>query len=262
MPTVKTIAAGAGALGAASLALLSQPVFKGPDNESADAIADTYQMCLKSSLSLFKDVKAQCYNRKQIYVLLDRPLVNRDGDAVSVSLTHPSDASIAIEEASTCRQYREYVFDGWFAMTTRDMRREGYFKRACGVLTVLFEAQEASTQHFSNGSPTDEEVASLAPNIRFGEFIDGALDTVSVSQSQRFQWEITMGDQTVYLTELANADFDNDGVEEILAFSAGMVADGTARFYQTGLLEKDRENASLRFTPLKFEDKPVTAAGG
>lgn len=261
MPTLKTIAMGAGAVGAAGIAVITPPILNNNSTEEAIKESDQYSLCLKADLQLFKGADARCYNRKEIYSLLDKPLVNRDGASVSVRLTHPSDASIAPNDATTCRQYREYMFDGWFAMTSRDMRREGYFKRACGVLTALFEAQKASTQFFANGSPTDEEIAGLAPTMRMGEASNLA-ESISVSRSDGYRWEINIGEQTVFLTELANADFDNDGIEEILGYSAGVMAGGSARFYHVGLIEKDNADAPLRFTVMDFDQDQAAGAGG
>ena len=77
--------------------------------------------------------------------LRTKPVINAQGAPAGLMMTHPSDASIAPAEVRTCAGYAEMTFDGWFAATSMEMRREGFFIRACGTLAALSEASRSMT---------------------------------------------------------------------------------------------------------------------
>ncbi len=253
---------GTGAVGAAGAAVFGGPYLDGkkiaaPPAEMANEI------CLKSNLAIFEGADARCYSHAEIRALIDRPVLDLQGEPVSVSMSHPADMSIAPVDCRTCRDYREMSFDGWYASTSRDMRREGYFIRACGVLGALSNAQTAGETFFADGSPTAEEVAALAATMKFGETdADADGQDVHVEHEPGHIWRISAGNLNIELHEIANADFDNDGVEEILTFSASAPEGGTAAFYDIGLLERDSADAALVFTPMAFGDGEASGVGG
>lgn len=259
MSTVRMAVIGAGTAGVAGVAIFTQPAPVERTDEGRTTAAS--EICLKGDLALFEGVTARCYSPSERRALLDRPVVNRQGERVTLTLAHPTDSSISSVECGTCRVYREKSFDGWYAMSSRDMRREGYFERACGALAALADAQPADKSFFANGAPDEAEVAALALTIRFAELTTSA-DELLVEKASGNVWRITAGAYRLQLHEIANADFDNDGVEEILAFTAGAPAEGTAAFYDLGLLEKDSADAALAFTPLSYgRDRASGAAG-
>lgn len=257
MQLMKTLVVSAGAAGAAGLAIVAVP--GGDADKHTDRRIAGMELCLKSDLPFFEGVSAKCFSREELLALRDRPLVDMALQPVSVSMSHPSDMSVAPEECRTCRDYGEMSFDGWYALTSRDMRREGYFIRACGLLNALTDAQPAAQSYFADGSPEAEEVAVLARTIRFGEAAVG--EDLTVEKTSGALWRISSGAMTIQLHELANADFDNDGVEEIMAFTGGAAAGGTAVFYDAGLLEKDSEGAALTFTPLSYGPEKASGPG-
>lgn len=261
MVAIRTMVMGAGAAGAAMVAAVTQPFGAGEDKRSDAADPSNHAViCLKSDLVFFEDVETQCLSRDALRALADAPVADLSGQSVVMTMTHPTDLSIEPTECVTCRDYREMQFDGWFAMTARDMRREAYFRRACGVLAALADARPAEQSYFVDGSPAAEGVATLAEVIRFGEL--GPAEVLTVEREESHQWRIGADTLTVVLQELANADFDNDGIEEILAFTAGTPEGGSAAFYEVGLIERDGADAALRFTPLTFgRDEAAGAAG-
>ncbi len=250
MVAVRPIIMGVGAAGAAATAIFTQPLM---DSDETTAAADraAHEVCLKTAMPLFEGAEARCYDHEKLRALLDAPVLDLQGDSVSVTLAHPSDMTVAPGQCRTCRDYREMSFDGWYASTSREMRREGYFVRACGALAALFDAQTPDRSFFENGSPASEDISSLKGVLRIGEAAASA-ENVVVAQPHSFQWRIAVDSQFVEMQELANADFDNDGVEEILVFLAGGTQGGTALFYDVGLLQKDAADAALSFTPLSF----------
>ncbi len=249
---------GTGAAGAAGVAILGGPYLDGKRTSPAPASARS-DICLKNDLPMFEGVRAKCYSRDDLRALSEAPLVDRQGAQVSMSMTHPTDASVTPADCKTCSDYRKMSFEGRYAATSRDMRREGYFIRACGVLDALSNAQPAQTSFFENGSPTSEEVTALAASMKFGE--TGPAN-IQVEKGAGQVWRITAGSFNVQFHEIANADFDNDGVEEILAFSASAPEAGTASFYDIGLMEIDSASAPLVFTPLSFGREDAAGVGG
>lgn len=250
----------AGAAGAAATAVFMQPL---GDNTEDSARADKarYEVCLKTEIPLFQNASAKCYDAQELLALLDQPVLDLQGKTVTLAMTHPSDATIPDRETRTCRDYREMAFDGWFAQTTRDMRREGYFVRACGALDALLNAQAPERSYFTGGSPEDEDMAALKGVLRIGE-AGGDPERVAVAQPGQHQWRIAVDNQFVELQELANADFDNDGIEEILVFLAGGAEGGTVVFYDVGLIQKDMAGAAVTFTPLSYRQYETGGAAG
>lgn len=259
MSPMKMSLIGAGAAAAVGVTVMMQTL---PDKDNAKLKGATaWELCLKSDFAFFADVPAGCYSHEQIRNMANAPLVDRQGVEVTVSMAHPTDMSAAPVEVRSCSEYRKARFDGWYAPTSRDMRREAYFIRACGTLAMLSEAQKAEHAYFDNGSPRSEEVANLASTMTFGEMSASPGD-VRVKKEQGHVWRISAGDLSITIREIANADFDNDGVEEILAFTAGAPEGGTAAFYDAGLLEKDAPEAVLAFKPFAFTGDEAGEAGG
>ena len=250
MQMLKTLVISAGAVGAAGIAIVAVP---GDDSGNISATGNQTEtaICLKSDLSLFEDVSAKCFTRTELLALSDRPVVDIEGRPVSLSLSHPTDMGAPPYECSTCRDYGEMSFDGWYAMTSRDMRREAYFIRACGVLAGLMNAQPFERSYFQDGTPEAGEVAVLAANMNFGEG-QPENEELHVEKAAGSIWRISSEAMAIQIHEIANADFDNDGIEEIMAFTSGGPEDGTARFYSAGLIEKDQAGAALSFTPLSY----------
>ena len=259
MANFKFIVAGAGAASVAGAALLTQTL----RDESAPGDArgaDGYEVCLKSDLIFFEGVSAKCYAQADLVALQAKPVLGGDGAPVGLTMTHPNDVSVAPAEVRSCADYRNMTSEGWYAATSSEMRREGFFVRACETLAALAEAQAPERSFFGGGSPNEKEVAAMSASFRFGETAI-APETVRVEQGGTYEWRIAAGPQTLTVQELANADFDNDGIEEILAFAAGAPAGGSAAYYVTGLIEKDADDAAVAFTALNLAPRRSGAGG-
>jgi hypothetical protein len=260
MANIKMLIAGAGAAAVAGAAIVTQTLRDDGVSEGARDAAG-YEVCLKSNLAFFEGVSAKCYAQADLYALRTKQVVDGQGAPASLTMTHPSDASVAPAEIRTCAEYNEMTSGGWYAATSLEIRREGFFIRACGALAALAEAQPADRSFFNEGSPDEKGVAAISASMRFGESAIGA-EAVRVEKSGSYEWRITAGAMTITLQEFANADFDNDGIEEILAFAAGAPSGGSAAYYETGLIEKDAGTAAVAFTPLTLGRRAASGAGG
>ena len=249
---------GAAALAAASVAGVSFYVVE-PDNDSHEAAADVAgnntSICLKSNIALWKDVERECLSPSQINALWDKPVMMR-GEPVAVELTHPSDYSVEPVECQTCRQYAERQWDGWFAMTSRDMRREAVFIYACGTLSLLEKAAPARESFFEGGSPGADDIQALAPLLLL-RLIDSTASEaleIDVERINDAEWRLSTTDYDGSIQEVANADFTGDGVEDVLIFLYGAPVDGTAVLSSVAILEKSSAVTDVSVTFHSFRD--------
>lgn len=256
MLSSRTIAMATGAVGAAGVAGFA--VFNQPAAISPPIEKEGYEVCLKTPLTLFDGAVAKCYSKAALADLNDAAVAASDGTPVTLTLTPPGDGEVAA--IATCRQWREKVFDGWFALSGAEMRREAYYIRACGLLDALAEAQASTESHFVDGAPAESEMAALGKTMTFGDA--PAQLSVTVARPGPAEWRITSGTIAIAMQELANADFDNDGIEEILAFASLSPVGGTATASDVGLLEKDGPEMALIFSPMEFSRDEAAAAGG
>ncbi|MEO1251638.1 MAG: hypothetical protein AAFW81_04740 [Pseudomonadota bacterium] len=227
-----------------------------PRIESAEA-DDDREICLTGDLDFLPGDQVGCHSIQKIKGWRRAPLEDSDRGVLSVSMTHPTDRTRDPALCRTCADYRERLYDGYYAMSGRDRRREAFFIRACGVIEMLLRAAPGGVSHF-DGGVEEGEIASIGAErmLQLGD--DPRLASVpgdpSIERIGAGRWRVAAGGQTIFIEEIAELDFDADGVTEILAFlSAGPVL-ATARVNDVALLEKDSENAPLRLTALKFQE--------
>ena len=259
---------------AGAAVLVSLP-FTAPETLSTEEIAGGgYELCLKSGAPFFEGATARCYNRAALMALAEAPITDGSGAPVSVALSHPTDMTAETVISRNCGVYVDLKREGWYALTSSDQRREAYFIRACGALALMLEARPAEIVHFTDGSPSMADMAGFLGGAPFGleppvsevegdpiELTLGAAPENSEAGEDKEEsgapslslgdapgeWRAVRGDQVVVMQELALADFDGDGVGEILVFSRAGPRDGTAVFYAVGLLEKDSPESPLSF---------------
>lgn len=249
-PRIRNIVIGVGALTAASVA----GVYVAERHDQNIATTETgagedFKLCFKSSVRFWKNVDTQCLDRAELETLQDAPLINWEGEPVEVDLSDPGDASAEPKPSATCRQYKDMTKQGWYAMTSRDMRREAFFVRACSLLDLLEKAQPAKKSYFTDGSPTLEEMQALGPSALLRLARAEAGGDVTVKKTGAAEWRLTSGEQSTILQEIANADFNGDGVEDILIFLYGTTG-GTARLAEAALLEKPARRAPVTVSPI------------
>lgn len=244
----------AGALSAAAVTGVSVMRNEGPEAGAraaraslANAAGET--VCIKSNVRLVEGMNAACYGRAQYEAMRDRAVVTAAGAAVRVALAHPSDAGAPAETASTCAEYDSLIAEGWAAVTSADLRREEYFRRACGALDLLTKARPAQTSHFADGRAAEADVRSMAAAeaLGFGE-VDPEVP-IDVSSAGEGVWKLTIGQGETMVYEIAHADFTGDGAGEILAYLSVGASGGTARTGAIGLMEKATADGPCGFRP-------------
>lgn len=244
---------GAIAAGAAAIAATSGVVMNGqrgaaaPVDAASLAAPASAQVCIDSNVRLVEGMARACMTSAEFEALRDRPVIDGQGEAAIVNLAGPDPASPQ-SAVRTCAQYDAMVKDGWYALSNAEMRREEYFKRACNALSMLAAAKPAAMSHFSDGHASAADIRSMADGdaIGFGETAPSV--DVSVEAGEPGVWKVTIGEGETFVHEIAHADFNGDGVGEILAYVSVGAHGGTARSGVVGLIEKAADEGPCTFT--------------
>ena len=121
------------------------------------------------------------------------------------------------------------------------MRREAWFERACGVLSMLERARTPDATHFAGDRLTAADMTSLAKETPFRLGDDDAAATATpstVSGGADGVWTLSAGGQSAVVQEIAHADFNADGLGDVLVFVSLSVEGGTATAAEVGVVEK------------------------
>ncbi len=208
-----------------------------------------YTICLKNDLPLFEGESKGCYGPADIARLKDLPVLDNSGAPVSYKLAHPTDHSDDLRTCTTCREYNEWSWDGWYAPTSREMRREAYFRRACGVIDVIASTREPEVSYFGDDGLNATELAAISPAglLAFSSGVNPLASQYDVSSAGLGVWTLTQDGQIVVLSEIAYADFDGDRIEDILVFISAGPDDSALRVVDFGLLRRLGEDDSITF---------------
>lgn len=205
-------------------------------------------VCIESNVRLVEGMTRSCLTGAQYEALRDRAVIGGDGAALEVNLAGPADAGAA-SVVRTCAEYDAMVAGGAYALSNADIRREEYFKRACGALALLVKARPAQATHFAGGEADAADVRSMAnaDAISFGEASPAA--AVDVAEVDDGVWKVRIGQGETMVFEIAHADFTGDGVGEILAYLSTGPTGGTARVGSIGFMEKPSAGGPCTFNP-------------
>ncbi len=245
---------GLGAIGALSAAVATGVVVRGqhdaPAPSSIAEIQSAGPVCIASNVRLVEGMTRSCMTSAQFETLRDRAVLGGDGSAVEVNLSGPdvadADAAAAIR---TCAEYDLRIGQGWYALSNSDMRREEYFKRACGALQWLVKAKPAAESYFVDGRAAASDVQSMASSdaFGFGESVSAAAS--EVTEVDDGVWKIINPASETMVYEIAHGDFTGGGLGEILAYVSTGVSGGAARAGSIGLIEKSAADGPCAFKP-------------
>ena len=243
-------------------------LWRGPhDRESfrAGDLIGPGEVCLKTDIAMIDGLAPGCYPRAALAAFRDRPVFDARGLAAALSLAHPTDAMAPLAIVRTCAEYREKSADGWFAFSSRAMRREAFFRRACGVLDMLAWSRDPDASYFEEGAAALADIEALAASGAFGlaegspkappgstTSTDDAAPAISVRADAPGVWALSWAeDRAAVVQEIAHADFNADGAGDILVFIAlgARGATGLAAASRLGFLEKVDAEGPARFTP-------------
>ena len=193
--------------------------------------------------------------RSDIASLRDRPLRFGQNDHIDgVTLTH-SDGQR--RNVRTCREYEAALEEGYYAYATVDIKMASWFEHQCGLLRSLETAAEPTASYlsdprvgitdlallpFSMFPRFDEAEEQSDPEATYQDKVDdGSLVVRKVKHNLlRIEQEEGMGQQFI---EVARADFDGDGIEDILLFEYCYATHGTMGFGGIRLITRLSANA-------------------
>lgn len=220
-----------GAEGDGPTASVSAPARSDDSNE---------KICLRADIGIAEAKAGACYSRRDFAGMASSQVRDADGAAVKVSLAHPDDYERDASIATTCAEYRGLTEAGWYALATSEMKREAYFQRACGVLSMLERARKPDLSYFAEGQMHDADAKSLgaASPFGFGGEENAPTTPASVAPEGAGVWRLTGGDQNAVMQEIAHADFNADGLGDVLVFVTLTVEGGSATASEVGLVVK------------------------
>lgn len=240
---------GLGAAGALAAAVAGVAVVRNQKSpiETREMSAVGATVCVESNFPLVDGMTSGCFTPAQFEALRDRAVVSGDGSPTEVNLAGENAAEQA-NVARTCAEYDAMIAEGWYAVSGADMRREEYFKRSCGALSMLVEARPAGSSHFTDGRADEADVRSLAREQAFS-LGEAAAGSAVVSRIESGVWKLATAESETIVYEIAHADFTGDGLGEILAYASTGAVAGTARAGAIGLMEKPSAGGPCAFSP-------------
>lgn len=217
------------------------------EERTADELGE---VCLRRDLGFVALAAKGCYAPSEFAAMVEEDVLDESGATVSMTLTPPIDAEREPKIIKNCADYQALIDAGWYAETTREMRREEVFTRACAAIAWLQSARPHAVSFFAQGalSEADIESAAIDAPAWFGEApIDALTDTMVTTKDAAGDWRVEMAGAAVVVQELAHADFNGDGVGDMLVLSTARAEGGTATASAVGLMVKTAAGAPCRF---------------
>lgn len=182
--------------------------------------------------------------------LRKRPIkFQRNPDIEGVEL-YKDDETIIVR---TCEEYERARTEGYYARTTFAIKMAANFEHQCGLLKALERASIASESYIENPKVGITDL-DLLPIGFFPRFPDG--DSPFSPDSKSYQDEVERGGLVVkglkrnwlriqqpegmghVLVEAARADFNGDGIEDILLFEYCYATHGTMGVGFVGIITR------------------------
>jgi hypothetical protein len=207
---------------------------------------------LVAALDFADQTQVQSVSKAELDELRRRPIklgANDHLDGLTLGRESGEEAHVR-----TCLEYEAALHAGYYARTTFEMKMSVFFEHQCGLLSALSRATLPTRSHFSEprvGLPDLQLLPfALFPNI--GE----RAEPEAVTDQSTYQDKVDAGVLRVkrvgstllnieepegmgqHLVEVIRADFDGDGLEEILVFEYCYATHGTLGFGGIRLLSR------------------------
>lgn len=195
--------------------------------------------------------------QSQIPELLDLPIRNGNTDPSSeygVEMTTPDDKKVMIY---TCAAWKKAHDEKWYAATTYDMAMESSFIHTC---VLLFELQKAklplksfiSNPHVSladlNLLPAEilTTVPEGNPGTLAGMVVSQLVSPEDIKEKSSNEFRVSYGGFEQVFWEAARADFNGDGIEDILVMTGGRAEEGTMGYSDYLVLTRTSTSGPLK----------------
>ena len=191
---------------------------------------------------------ARCYSPQEIQALAESPVLDDRGASVNLRLSPPGDEARGLEAVRTCEEYEARLGEGWRARSSREMRREAFFTRDCGVRALLMKARPAKTSYFASGECSEADIRLLIAGAPFRIGKEAGEDApANVVRAGAGEWRINSGGQTMLVQEIAHADFNADRRGDMLVYIQIAAEGATAQTGMVGFLDKDAADGPVVF---------------
>ena len=202
---------------------------------------------LVKSIKFADGTEVNSIAKADIETLQDLPIDMGGNKTDGVTLTKSRNDKIHVR---TCREYDSALEAGYYPASTYDISMASWFKYPCGLFNLL-ETAAIPQRSFL---PTLKEGAvnlELLPFSLFPELLDFEDNIENVTYRDRVKqgllkvtdigqnWFSCEDDGLrQHLTEVARADFNDDGIEDILLSEAVHATQGTYRTYDLIILTR------------------------
>lgn len=202
-------------------------------------------------------------DKDEIDALRDRPIRFGLNDHIDgVTLTKTKDDTVYVR---TCREYEDALKQDYYPSSNFDFKMSFFFMYPCGLFNAL-EKAGSPKQKFISDAKVSIVNLELLPFEMFAENIsrtsswdkrdlettyqqkidDQALVIIEKSQYALHVEGFDMG-QT--FQEVVRADFNNDGIEDVLLFESHHIIKGT--FAEAGIIVLTRKSMNGKFEVLR-----------
>lgn len=187
---------------------------------------------------------------RQIDGLLDKPVITVNGKETISMINEGGKEAVA----STPREWLRLRSDGYGPKTTYDIKAEGWYKRTCLPRLWLKEAAPAKTSYLRDFSLMQDPLRQLPATLGLdywgerGEEIERESKqgktwhdlslTLKASVEDECSVWVEDDEELTSIHLLAWADFDGDGVEDVLLDVANRSKQGTICFYRMVVLTR------------------------
>ena len=191
-------------------------------------------------MMFFDATEIHAITKADIDELQNRPIRLGENDQINgVTLTNDSNEQVFVR---TCKEYDDAIRTGYYALTTFNIKMSVFFEHQCGLLNTLKVAKTPEVSliadprvsivdlhllpfsMFSQFDP-DRQVEDSA--ITYQDKLDDGILVVRRLKQNMICIEEPDGGVGQQLIEVTRADFNSDGVEDILLFEYCYAIGGT-----------------------------------
>lgn len=231
-------------------------------NKTPQASKVTFQLI--ESIRFADGTIVESIAKDEIDTLRDLPIRLGENDHLDgVTLTKTRDDKVHVR---TCREYDSALQRGYYASSNFDHKMSFFFKHPCGLLNAL-EKASAPKKSFISDAKVGVVNLELLPFEMFRENLasksswdaDRDLETTYQQKIDNQELVVTEKSQNVLnvegfgmgqmLKEMVRADFNNDGIEDVLLFEYHHVTKGT--YASGGIIVLTRKSMNGKFELLR-----------
>jgi hypothetical protein len=239
---------------------------------SAQEVAEILQKYAEAPEAIFQLVEGMKFAdsdevkavaRDEIEALRDRPIRFGENAGIDgVTLTNDANEERFVR---TCREYDEAIAAGFYALTNFDIKMSSWFEHQCGLLSALQSATPPATSFLARPRVGVLDL-QLIPYSFFPQVAEheGGEEIASTYQDKVDDGSMVIkrvapnllqivepGGMGQQLIEVARADFNGDGIEDMLLFEYCYATEGTLGYGRIRIITRTSETGMF---------EPVSAA--